>query len=78
MALTVFSVNVNGLRDGDKRLGFLQWLSHLSPWVVCLQDTHTVSNDDLLSWFSRFGYLCAGSFGTNHSRGVVVLYHFGV
>ena len=74
MALTVISVNVNGLRDGDKRLGFLQWLSHLSPSVVCLQETHAVSNDDLLSWFSRFGYLCAGSFGTNHSRGVVVLY----
>ena len=74
MALTVISVNVNGLRDGDKRLGFLQWLSHLSPSVVCLQETHAVSNDDLLSWFSRFGYLRAGSFGTNHSRGVVVLY----
>ena len=42
--------------------------------VVCLQETHNVSNNDLLSWFSRFGYLCAGSFGTNHSRGVVVLY----
>ena len=68
MALTVISVNVNGLRDGDKRLGFLQWLSHLSPSVVCLQETHAVSNDDLLSWFSRFGYLCAGSFGTNHSQ----------
>ena len=47
---------------------------HLSPSVVCLQETHAVSNDDLLSWFSRFGYLCAGSFCTNHSCGVVVLY----
>ena len=74
MAFTVISVNVIGLRDGDKRLGFLQWLSHLSPSVVCLQETHAVSNDDLLSWFSRFGYLCAGSFGTNYSRGVVVFY----
>ena len=73
-ALSVISANVNGLRDGDKRLGFLQWLSNLSPSVVCLQETHAVSNDDLLSWFSRFGYLCAGSFVTNHSRGVVVLY----
>ena len=74
MALTVISVNVNGLRDGDNRLGFLQWLSHLSPSIVCLQETLAVSSDDLLSWFSRFGCLCAGSFGTNHSRGVVVLY----
>ena len=62
------------MRDGDKCLGFLQWLSHLSPSVVCLQEAPAVSNDDLLSWFPRFGYLCAGSFGTNHSCGVVVLY----
>ena len=74
MALSVISVNINGLRDGHKRLCFFQWLSHLSPTVVCLQETHAVSNDDLLSWFSRFGYLCAGCFGTKRSRGVVVLY----
>ena len=37
MALTVISVNANGLRNEHRRLGFLQWLSHLSPSVVCLQ-----------------------------------------
>ena len=31
MALSVISVNVNRLRDDHLRLGFLQWLSHLSP-----------------------------------------------
>ena len=41
MALTVISVNVNGLRDEHRRLGFLQWLSHLSASVVCLQETLT-------------------------------------
>ena len=54
MALTVISVNEN------RRLGFLQWLSHLSPSVVCLQETHAVSSADLQSWFSGFGFLCAG------------------
>ena len=49
-------------------LVFLQWLSHLSPSVVCLQETHAVSNDDLFSCFSPFGYFCAGSFGINHFR----------
>ena len=49
-------------------LVFLQLLSHLSPSVVCLQETHAVSNDDLFSWFSPFGYFCAGSFGINHFR----------
>ena len=74
MALTVISVNVNGLRDEHRRLGFLQWLSHLSASVVCLQETHAVSFADLQSWFSRFGLLCAGSFGSVHSCGVAVLY----
>ena len=74
MALTVISVNVNGLRDEHRRLGFLQWLSHLSASVVCLQETHAVSFADLQSWFSRFGFLCAGSFGSVHSCGVAVLY----
>ena len=40
MALTVISVNANGLRNEHRRLGFLQWLSHLSPSVLCLQDTY--------------------------------------
>ena len=74
MALTVISVNVNGLRDEHRRLGFLQWLSHLSASVVCLQETHAVSFADLQSWFSRFAFWCAGSFGSVHSCGVAVLY----
>ena len=74
MALTIYSVNVNGLRDEDKRLAFFQWLSHLSPMVVCLQETHAVSFSELSSWVSRFGYLCAGSFGSNRSCGVAILY----
>ena len=55
MALSLVSVNVNGLRDADKRLTLLQWLSHLSPSVVCLQETHALSSDKLSVWFWRFG-----------------------
>ena len=47
MALTVISVNVNALRDEDGQLGFPKWLSHLSPSVVSLQETHAVSSADL-------------------------------
>ena len=74
MALSLVSVMVNGLRDADKRLSFLQWLSHHSPLVVCLQETHALSSDELSQWFSRFGYLCLGSFGSSHSCGVAILY----
>ena len=45
MALTVISVNVNVLRDEHRRLGFLQWLSHLS----CLLYTSPSPRDGLLS-----------------------------
>ena len=75
MTLTVYSVNVNGLTDEDKRLAFFQWLFHSSHMVVCLQETHAVSSSELSSWVSRFGYLCAGSFGSNCSCGVAFLYH---
>jgi len=51
MALSLVLVNVNGLRDADKRLSFLQWLSHLSPSVVCLQEMHALSSDKLSLWF---------------------------
>ena len=42
MATSLVSVNVNGLRDANKRLGFLHWLSQRSPFFVCLQETHAV------------------------------------
>jgi len=71
---SLVSVNVNGLRDADKRLSFLQWLSHHSPSVVCLQETHGLSADELSQWFSQFGFLCLGSFGSSHSCGVAILY----
>ena len=57
MAFSLVSINVNGLRDADKRLSFLQWLSHYSPSVVCLLETHALSSDELSQWFSRFGFL---------------------
>ena len=74
MALSAISINVNGFRDADKRLSFLQWLSHLSPSVVCLQETHAITLTELSSWVSGFGYLCAGSFGSHRSCGVAVLF----
>ena len=43
MALSLVSVNVNGLRDSDKRLTLLQWLSHsLLRWFVCTRLMHSL------------------------------------
>lgn len=33
------SLNVNGLRDANKRMAFLQWLSSLSVDFACFQET---------------------------------------
>ena len=45
MALTILTLNVNGLRDNAKRAGLLMWLRALPsvPDVVCLQETHCTS-----------------------------------
>ena len=44
MSLSVLSLNVNGLRDPNKRDGLIQWLRSLPALdVICLQETHCVS-----------------------------------
>lgn len=53
MALSIVSINANGLRDLDKRSGFLQWLRSL-PYpvdVVCVQEAHCISVFECDSWF---------------------------
>ena len=75
-ALSIISVNVNGLRDRDKRAGFVQWLRSLPSLadVVCLQECHCVSVDEVSFWFPGSGLLCAVSPGSNHSCGCIVLF----
>lgn len=68
------SLNVNGLRDVNKRIGLLQWLSHLSLDFVCLQETHILSVAEGKIWFSAYGFSCLVSPGTAHSCGSVILY----
>ncbi len=76
MALSILSLNCNGIRDQSKRSGLVQWLRSL-PYtvdVVCLQETHCVSSAECTSWFSSSGFLSYVSPGSNHSCGCVVLY----
>lgn len=53
MALSLISLNVNGLHDGNKRAGLLQFLRCLSspPDVVCLQEVHCISEAEDCDWF---------------------------
>lgn len=72
--MLVITLNVCGLRDVNKRLSLMQWLSHLCPDIVCLQETHVTSRTEADSWFSPFGFLTIVAPGSSHSCGSVILY----
>ena len=76
MALSIMSINVNGMRDQSKRLGLMQWLRSLPVTVdvVWLQETHCTSDSECLSWLSSSGFSCVVSPGSIKSCGCIVLY----
>ena len=76
MALSLLTLNVNGIRDRSKRDGLVQWLRSLPVKVdvICLQETHCVSLTECSSWFSSSGFLSVLAPGSIHSCGCVVLY----
>ena len=76
MALTILTLNVNGLRDNAKRAGLLRWLRALPsvPDVVCLQETHCTSLAEGQIWFLSSGFECSVSPGTARSAGCIVLF----
>ena len=73
MAVSIITLNTNGIRGSDKRSGLLQWLQALSvvPDVVCLQEVHCVSDAECQSWFRSSGYLSVVSPGSNKSLAVL-------
>ena len=72
------TLNVNGLRDVNKRMSLLQWLSHLSTDFVCLQGVHATSCAEASSWFAPYGFLVVSAPGNPHSGGSVILYRSNV
>ena len=76
MALSILTLNCNGIRDQPKRAGLVQWLHSLpvSADIVCLQEMHCLSLSECSMWFQSSGFSCALSCGSVHSRGCVVLF----
>ena len=76
MALSIISLNVNGLSESSKHDGLLQWLHSLpvSVDVVSLQETHCVSDVECHSWFSSSRLSFVLSPGTSRSGGCIILY----
>ena len=65
---------MNGLRDPNKRMSFLQWLSHLEVDFVCIQELHITTCVECDLWFSASGFSVVASPGTLHSCGSAILY----
>ena len=74
MAISITTLNVNGLRDANKRMGFIELLLCFNYDVLCLQETHISSYTECSAWLSAAGYDCLISPGSNRSRGSVILY----
>lgn len=76
MALTILTLNCNGIRDQSKRSGLVQWLRSLPVCVdvVCLQETHCVSSAECSVWFQSSGFDSVVSPGSPHSCGCIVLH----
>ena len=75
MALSIVTLNANGLRDQSKRAGLLQWFRSLTvvPDIVCLQECHCSSDLECQTWFRASGYLSALAAGSTHARGCIIL-----
>ena len=43
--IKIISVNCQGLQDKKKRMDVLHYLSDYRPDILCLQDTHWISDD---------------------------------
>ena len=76
MALSIVSLNCNGIRDPSKRSSLLQWLRSLParPNVICLHEAHCTSVQEFSSWFVSSGSSVVCSPGSVHSSGCVVLF----
>ena len=82
VSLSCLSLNCQGLRDVSKRSAFFSWLTCVKADVICLQETHSTSSDEFLSWVSSqsdsgnnpLTYSVVSSPGTPRSRGVAILF----
>ena len=77
VALSVISLNVNGLRDADNRNGVFQWLNSLPAPVdvVCLKETHCQSEAECRLWFFCYRFSCLMSPGSTRWCGCILLFH---
>ena len=72
-ALTICSLNTNGLNDLTKRRDVFNYLRNKKFSIICLQETHFIENMEKLVK-AKWGYQCFfDSYATN-SKGVAILF----
>ena len=82
MTVSILTLNIQGLRTLSHRQTLMEWLNCFGPDIVCLQETHAVSEDEFSTWFSvsnsqfknKYKYKCISSPGRVRSCGVAILY----
>lgn len=73
--LSVVSYNVNGIGScsGLKRRKLFNYLHTLKASVICLQETHSVKENENL-WKAEWGGRILCNHGTSNARGVMILF----
>ena len=79
MTYTIGSLNCNGLRDSNKRKQLFAWLNEKPYDILFLQETHSITNDEVL-WMQEWGGNIIYAHGSSNSRGVAMLikYHVNI
>ena len=70
--ITLNCFNCRGLRDKKKRLNIFHWLKRTHPGITLLQETHSLSSDEI-EWQKDWDGKMYFSHGTSFSSGVAIL-----
>ena len=72
-SLSLLTLNVNGMRDSQKRSRIFQFCKSLGVDFALLQETHIVNQDEVHTWSFEWGGGLHASFGSTSSCGTVIL-----
>ena len=80
--LSILTLNCQGLRDRIKRNALFSWLNCVKADIICLQETHSTSIDEFVSWVRTESdngnnlqrYTVVSCPGSARSSGVAILY----
>ena len=73
MEVKILSRNVRGLNKTTKRHQVFRWLHQQKADVIFLQETYS-SPQTIKTWEAEWGGKIIDSHGSNHSRGVMILF----